>query len=65
MSDLSGPIGARVITDLDELAECRSILHFDHGIRMPLQDAEAEAGLTEADNWKFLYEPAYSVSVSR
>ena len=27
MSDLSGTVGARVITDLESLAECRSIMY--------------------------------------
>lgn len=57
MSDLSGTVGARVITDLESLAECRSIMYRRDGVRMPLQAVEAEAGLTETDIWKFLDEP--------
>lgn len=56
MSGLDGDFGARVVTDLDELQRCRRDF-YEMGYEMPLQDEEREAGLTEADIWKFLDEP--------
>ena len=46
-----GALGAREMTDLDDIAEFRSQLLADHNYRMERQDAEREAGLTEADIW--------------
>lgn len=47
----SGTLGLEVVTDLKELAESRAFYLSEYGYRMPLQDAERAAGLTEADVW--------------
>ncbi|WP_166906156.1 hypothetical protein [Mycobacterium sp. DL440] len=48
----SSTLGTRVVTDLDQLAESRASYLATYGYRMPLQDAERAAGLTEADIWE-------------
>lgn len=45
----SGTLGTEIVTNLRELAEGRAFFLREHGYRMPLQDAERAAGLTEAD----------------
>ena len=47
-------LGTELVTDLAELADDRKSYFETYGIRMPLQDAERAAGLTEADIWQFL-----------
>jgi hypothetical protein len=48
-----GSIGLEVVTDLGEIARGREYLLNSLGYRLPLQDAERAAGLTEADIWRF------------
>lgn len=48
-----GSIGLEVMTDLDSIAHMRRFLLNEDGYRLPLQDAERAAGLTEADIWRF------------
>lgn len=50
----SGVIGTELVTDLGELARGRAFALSEYGYRMALQPAEREAGLTEADIWRFL-----------
>lgn len=52
--DGGGTLGMEVITDTAKIARCREIGYQKYGIRIELQPAEAEAGLTEADIWRFL-----------
>lgn len=52
-----GEFGAEFVTDLATLARDRRTF-LARGIRMPLQDAEHAAGLTNADIWRFLDSPA-------
>jgi len=47
-----GEFGCEPVTDLDILARDRRAF-LARGIRMPLQDAERAAGLTDADIWAF------------
>lgn len=49
----NGTLGTRVITDLTEIAESRAAYLQEYGYRLPLQDSEREAGLTDADIWRF------------
>ena len=56
----TGDLGTEVTTDLDHLSRDRESYYREYGYRMPLQDAEREAGLTEDDIWKFLDEPVES-----
>ncbi|MUL47597.1 hypothetical protein FZI85_25110 [Mycobacterium sp. CBMA293] len=49
----SGTLGAEVVTDLGQLAQARESYLKEYGYRLPLQDAERAAGLTEADIWAF------------
>jgi hypothetical protein len=49
----NGELGTEVVTDLGELAKARVDYLQEYGYRMPLQDAERAAGLTEADIWAF------------
>ncbi|MDH6198482.1 hypothetical protein M2272_005141 [Mycobacterium frederiksbergense] len=44
----SGTLGSRAVTDLDEIAKARRE-YLAIGYQLPLQDAERDAGLTEAD----------------
>lgn len=53
----SGTLGTEVVTDLAELAQARAAYLREYDYRLPLQDAERAAGLTEADIWRFLDEP--------
>ncbi|MFV8266469.1 hypothetical protein [Mycolicibacterium fortuitum] len=53
----SGTLGTEVVTDLAELAKSRASYLREYDYRLPLQDAERAAGLTEADIWRFLDEP--------
>ncbi|BBZ65810.1 hypothetical protein MINS_12390 [Mycolicibacterium insubricum] len=53
-----GEFGCEPVTDLRELADMRKSVLEDWDYRLPLQDAERAAGLTEADIWRFLDEPA-------
>lgn len=53
----TGDLGTEIVTDLTELARGRQFAFHEYGYRMPLQDAEREAGLTEADVWEFLDAP--------
>lgn len=46
-------LGTEVVTDLEQLATARAAYLQEYGHRMPLQDAERAAGLTEADIWAF------------
>ncbi|WP_157561385.1 hypothetical protein [Mycobacterium sp. E802] len=48
----SGTLGTRVVTDLDEIAQSRAFYLETYGYRLPLQDAERAAGLTEANMWE-------------
>ena len=48
-----GTLGTRVITDLAQIAEARASYLQEYGYRLPLQDSEREAGLTDADIWRF------------
>lgn len=50
-------LGTELVTDLSVLAKDRAYLWQEDGYRLPLQDAERAAGLTEADIWRFLDEP--------
>ncbi|MEC4616201.1 hypothetical protein [Tsukamurella tyrosinosolvens] len=50
----SGYMGSRVVTDLAELARSREFAYREYDFRVPLQPAEREVGLTEADIWRFL-----------
>ncbi|WP_155917368.1 MULTISPECIES: hypothetical protein [unclassified Mycolicibacterium] len=47
----NGTLGTEIVTDLDHLARARTAYLREYGYRMPLQDAERAAGLTEADIW--------------
>ncbi|MEB3067966.1 hypothetical protein [[Mycobacterium] vasticus] len=47
-------LGTELVTDLSVLAKHREYLWTRRGYRLPLQDAEREAGLTDADIWRFL-----------
>lgn len=47
-------LGTTIVTDLDEIAASRKSYLADYDYRLPLQDAEKEAGLTEDDIWRFL-----------
>mgnify|MGYP000213873373 CR=1 FL=1 len=47
-----GVLGSEPITDLATLAHDRKS-YLELGYRMPLQDAERDAGLTDADIWAF------------
>ncbi|WP_409430553.1 hypothetical protein ACJEIK_26315 [Mycobacterium sp. SMC-16] len=49
----NGTLGTEVVTDLARIAEARAFYLQDYGYRLPLQDAEREAGLTDADIWRF------------
>ncbi|GAA4388802.1 hypothetical protein [Tsukamurella soli] len=51
-----GGFGTEVVTDLSEIACSRATLFARRGYRLPLQDSERAAGLTEADVWKFTEE---------
>ncbi|NOP97929.1 hypothetical protein [Mycolicibacterium fortuitum] len=44
-------LGTEVVTDLDHLARARASYLAEYGYRMPLQDAERAAGLTDTDIW--------------
>lgn len=46
-----GTLGTEIVTDLPTLAESRAFYLREYGYRMPLQDAERAAGLTETDIW--------------
>ena len=48
-----GDFGCEPVTDLDALARIRRTMLDRRGFRVPLQDAERAAGLTEADIWAF------------
>lgn len=48
-----GEFGSEPVTDLGEIALARKSLFNEDGYRLPLQDAEIAAGLTEADIWRF------------
>lgn len=50
----SGTLGTELVKDLGELARGREFAYREYGYRSPLQPAEREAGLTEADIWRFL-----------
>lgn len=54
----SGVIGTALDTDLDRIASGRRTLYYEDGYKLKLQPAEQAAGLTEADIWRFLDEPA-------
>ncbi len=45
-------LGFAPVVDLEQIARGR-VAFWKRGIEMPLQDAEREAGLTEADIWMF------------
>lgn len=45
-----GDFGCEPVTDLASLADARQRLSA-RGVRMPLQDAERAAGLTDVDIW--------------
>lgn len=45
--------GSEPVTDLGEIARARKSLFDEDGYRLPLQDVERAAGLTEADIWQF------------
>lgn len=47
----NGTLGTEIVTDLDHLANARASFLQECGYRVPLQDAERAAGLTEADIW--------------
>ncbi|OWL97014.1 hypothetical protein B7435_26885 [Mycolicibacterium peregrinum] len=47
----TGTLGTEVVTDLAELAKSRASYLQEYDYRLPLQDAERAAGLTEADIW--------------
>ncbi|MGX9669932.1 hypothetical protein [Mycobacterium sp. HM-7] len=49
----NGTLGTEVITDLAEIAKSRAAYLQEYGYRLPLQDSEREAGLTDADIWRF------------
>ena len=44
---------SRPVTDLGAIAAMRLSALADHGYRLPLQDAERAAGMTETDIWRF------------
>ncbi len=48
-----GGLGGRSVTDPVTLTRMRRDLFVDGGFKLPLQEAERAAGLTEADIWKF------------
>lgn len=48
----NGTIGTEIVTDLDHLARARKAYLQEYGYRVPLQDVEHAAGLTEADIWR-------------
>lgn len=53
-------LGTELVTDLDDIATGRRFFYHRNGYRLPLQDAEKDAGLSEADIWRFLDETAQS-----
>ncbi|WP_155826944.1 hypothetical protein [Jongsikchunia kroppenstedtii] len=50
-------LSAEPVTDLDVLASDRWWYFATYGVEMPLQDAEREVGLADADIWLFLRPP--------
>ncbi|WP_336790447.1 hypothetical protein [Gordonia malaquae] len=50
----SGDLGTELVTDLAKIAAARETFYQRDGIRMPLQEVEKDAGLTENDIWRFL-----------
>ena len=46
-----GTFGDELVTDLGRIKRARAILCDADGYRLPLQDAERDAGLSEADIW--------------
>ena len=59
----SGELGTELVTDLAEIERSREFAYREYNYRLPLQDAERDAGLTEADIWRFLDdEPATPAS---
>lgn len=49
----SGTLGTEIVTDLGEIAKARAAYLREYGYRLPLQDAERQAGLTTVDIWQF------------
>ncbi|MFT4086679.1 MAG: hypothetical protein QM658_05915 [Gordonia sp. (in: high G+C Gram-positive bacteria)] len=55
----SGVMGFGEVADLDEIGDDRRSFYELYDYKLPLQDAERQAGLTEADVWRFLDDPAH------